>query len=175
MQGKAVLGLISRGGIDADGVAPVRLVDRRRSRALRAANFQRDAQRITFSSAQLDYPLPPGAQDRLSGMIQLPGMVAADPALSTNRAKVTLFVVGTRGDAEVCHFEVRGREALSLPVGLVAHALHLRREPCRPYDTRIDVWLDPAREHRPVHALISMVPDGTPIELKLACVAEGPV
>ena len=89
-------------------MAPVRLVDRRRARELRAANFQRDVQRITFSGPQLDYPLSPGAQDRLSWMIQLPAIQPADPALSTTDARVTLFVVGTRGDAEVWHFEVRG-------------------------------------------------------------------
>ena len=175
LQGNAVLGSISRGGIDADGVAPVRLVDRRRARELRAANFQRDVQRITFSGPQLDYPLSPGAQDRLSWMIQLPAIVAADPALSTTDARVTLFVVGTRGDAEVWHFEVRGRETLSLPAGPVAQALHLRREPRRPYDTRIDVWLDPARQHLPVRAVFATVPDGTPTELRLSRIAEGPV
>jgi len=167
LQGMPVVGLISRGAIDADGVAPLRLADRRRSRELRAANFQREAQRISFSGPQLEYPLVAGAQDRLSWMIQLPAIVEANPSLARTGARVTLFVVGTRGDAAAWHFEVQGRQALELPAGDVAHALHLLREAQRPYDTRVEVWLDPAQQHLPVRAVLSTVPGGPPLEFRL--------
>jgi Protein of unknown function (DUF3108) len=167
LQGTPVVGSISRGAIDADGVAPLRLADRRRSRELRAANFQREAQRITFSGPQVDYPLVAGAQDRLSWMIQLPAIVEANPALARTGARVTLFVVGTRGDAEAWHFEVQGRQALELPAGDVADALHLLRQAQRPYDTRVEVWLDPAQQHLPVRAVFSTVAGGPPLELRL--------
>ena len=167
LQGMPVVGSISRGAIDADGVAPLRLADRRRSRELRAANFQREAQRITFSGPQVEYPLVAGAQDRLSWMIQLPAIVEADPSLARTGTRVTLFVVGTRGDAEAWHFEVQGRQALELPAGEVADALHLLREAQRPYDTRVEVWLDPAQQHLPVRAVLTTVPGGQPLEFRL--------
>ncbi|HYN62507.1 MAG TPA: DUF3108 domain-containing protein [Rubrivivax sp.] len=175
LMGMPVLGSVSRGTIDADGVAPLRLAERRRSRELRAANFQRDSQRITFSGPQTEYPLRPGAQDRLSWMIQLPAIVEADAALTQPDARVTLFVVGTRGDAEAWHFEVQGREALELPAGAVADALHLLREPRRPYDTRVEVWLDLARHYLPVRVLLGTVPGGQPLELKLSRLSPAPL
>ena len=168
LQGKPVLGSTSRGQVDADGVAPLRLVDRRREKELRAVNFQRNQRRITFSGPQVDYPLLPGAQDRLSWMLQLPAILEAEPALARSGARVTLYVVGTRGDAEAWHFEVLGRDTLALPAGPVAQALLLRREASRPYDTRVEVWLDPQRQHLPVRLRFTTVPDGQPTELRLS-------
>mgnify|MGYP001200788187 CR=1 FL=1 len=158
----------SRGRIDADGVAPLRHSEIRQARELRAANFQRDIARITFSGPQLSYALPAGAQDRLSWMVQLGAIVAADAALRRAGAEVTLFVVGTRGDAEPWRFEVLGAEPIRLPAGEVAQALHLQREPVRPYDTRVEVWLDPARQHLPVRALLTTLPGGQPLHMELA-------
>jgi hypothetical protein len=173
LQGRPVLASTSRGLIDDDGVAPVRLAERRRARELRAANFQRDAQRITFSGPQSSYPLLPGTQDRLSWMVQLPAIVAADPAHARTGTRLTLYVVGTRGDAQAWQFEVLGTESLDLPAGAVAEALHLQRDAERPYDTRVEVWLDPGRQHLPVRARFTTVPDGTPTELRLAQAVAG--
>ena len=166
--GQPAAGSASRGSIDAEGVSPVRHAELRRARELRAVNFQREAGRITFSGPQLAYALPPGAQDRLSWMIQLPGIVEADAALARAGATVTLFVAGTRGDAEPWRFEVLGTEPLALPAGEVPRALHLKREPTRPYDTRVEVWLDPARQHLPVRARFTTVPGGQPLQMDLA-------
>ncbi len=166
--GQPAAGSASRGVIDADGVAPLRHAELRRAREVRAANFQREIGRITFSGPQRAYALPPGAQDRLSWLMQLPGIVAADPALRRAGASVTLFVVGTRGDAEAWRFEVLGAEGLALPAGTIADALRLKREPTRPYDSRVEVWLDPARQHLPVRALFTTLPGGEPLQMELA-------
>jgi Protein of unknown function (DUF3108) len=166
--GRTATGLASRGLIDADGMAPLRHADLRRAREQRAVNFQREAGRITFSGPQASYALRPGAQDRLSWMIQLPAIIEADAALAREGAGITLFVAGTRGDAEAWRFEVQGREALSLPAGDVPQALWLRREPTRPYDTRVEVWLDPQRQHLPVRARFTTLPGGSALELLLA-------
>jgi hypothetical protein len=168
LPGRPAQGATSRGVIDADGVAPVRHVDRRRSRDVRAANFRREAGLISFSGPQQQYPLRAGAQDRLSWMVQLPAIIEADARLARPGTVVTLFVVGTAGDAEAWRFEVQGREALELPAGAVADALHLRRDAQRPYDTRVEVWLDPARQHLPVRAVFTTVPGGGPTELTLS-------
>ena len=171
--GRPAQGSASRGQIDAEGVAPLRHAELRRAREQRAVNFQREAARITFSGPQAAYALPPGAQDRLSWMIQLPAIVEADASLARAGAVVTLFVAGTRGDAEAWRFEVLGHQALALPAGAVARALQLRREPTRPYDTRVEVWLDPARQHLPVRVVFTTLPGGEPLQLELAALDRG--
>jgi len=169
--GQAPRGLASHGRVDAEGVAPVRHAELQRAREVRAVNFQREAGRITFSGPQLAYELQPGAQDRLSWLIQLPAILQADATLARQGTTVRIFVVGTRGDAEPWRFEVQAHEALELPAGAVARALYLRREPTRPYDTRVEVWLDPAREHLPVRARFTTVPGGVPLQMDLASAA----
>ncbi len=165
--GLPALGSASRGGFDAAGIAPLRLVDRRRGREVRAVNFQREAGIISFSGPQHTYPLPPGAQDRLSWMLQLPAILEANPALGAPGAQVLLFVAGARGDADVWTFTVQGRERLDLPSGPVPDALHLQRQPRRAYDTQVEIWLDPARHHLPVQARLLALPAGEATELRL--------
>jgi len=161
------IGSASHGGFDAAGIAPERFVDRRRGRDVRAANFRRDSGRITFSGPQVEYPLLPGAQDRLSWMLQLPAIVEADPARFAPGAKIAIFVTGTRGDGDVWVFEVEAVEAVDVPAGRVDAALHLRREPRRPYDTRVDIWLDPARGHLPVRLRLGSPPTSDTTEFVL--------
>lgn len=94
-------GATSRGRVDADGLAPVRQAQLRRDREVRAVNFQREAGIITFSGPQNVYALGPGAQDRLSWLIQLPAIVAAEQARARTGGEIALFVAGPSGDAEV--------------------------------------------------------------------------
>ncbi len=162
--GFGAAGWASVGGLDVDGVAPERHVETRRGREVRAANFRREAGptggRITFSGPPVEFVLLPGAQDRLSWMLQLPAVLEADPALGQPGREVQLFVAGVRGDAGLWTFTVRGRGPAELPAGNVADAVHLQREPQRPYDTRVDVWLDPARHHLPVRVRLDNRGDG---------------
>ena len=86
--GLGAVGSASVGALDLHGIAPERHVETRRGREVRAANFQRQAGaetggagRITFSGPRIEHPLLPGVQDRLSWMLQLAGVLAADPAL----------------------------------------------------------------------------------------------
>ena len=158
--GAMSLGSASSGAIDANGLAPERHTDSRRGRDVRAVNFQRDTARVTFSGPKGEVPLVAGAQDRLSWMLQLTGIVQANPALRAPGSEIAVFVVGTRGDAEVWLYRVVGTEAVELPAGNLQDALHLRREPRRLYDTAVDVWLDPARQHLPVRAQLRVRPTG---------------
>ena len=77
-------------------------------------------------------------------------------------------MVGSRGDAQAWRFQVLGREPLDLPAGHAANTVRLLREPSRPFDTRAEVWLDPARGHLPVRAVFTTVPGGQPLELQLS-------
>ena len=157
--GLPLLAWASTGGFDSAGLAPERFVNRSRGRDVRAANFQREHARISFSSSTASYPLLAGAQDRLSWMLQLPAIVQAAPQRFTPGARIPVFVVGARGDADVWTFEVEAIEALDLPAGRIEQTLRLLREPRRPYDTRVEVWLDPARHHLPVR--VRLITAGT--------------
>ena len=164
--GLAVLTQVSRGGFDEAGIAPLRFTDRRVRRPLSAANFQRESGKITFSGPQTDYPLHAGAQDRLSWMIQLGAIVAAEPALGAAGAKVVLFVSGAHGDAGVWSFVSLGPDAVESRAGNVA-AIRFRRAPRGPYDTTVEVWLDPQRHHLPVRASLRAGPNDDGLELRL--------
>ena len=119
-------------GFDDAGIAPVRYTDRRRYRGTQAANFRRDAGKVTFSGPAVGHPLPPGAQDRLSWMLQLAAIAAAEPSLVGPGGRVSFLVVGARGDADVWTFIHGGEETLALPEGSAA-TVRLLREPGRAF------------------------------------------
>lgn len=148
--GATLISWVSRGSFDSAGLAPERFLDRRQTRQQQAANFQREAGRITFSGPATVHPLVPGAQDRLSWMVQLAAIVQAAAPAPEAGARFPIFVVGARGDADVWSFTVQGRETIDLPAGRAEGALLLLREPRGGRDIRVEVWLDPARQHLPV-------------------------
>jgi hypothetical protein len=139
----------SQGRVDKAGLAPLRFTDERRGKSLQAANFQREAGKITFSGPGTEYPLVPGAQDRLSWMIQLGAVLNARSAPPTAGERLSFFVAGAKGEGEVWHFVGQGLQTLSLQ-DQPTPAWRFVREPRKPHDTRIEVWLDPARHYLPV-------------------------
>jgi hypothetical protein len=149
--GLDVLRQTSAGGFDGAGIAPVRFTDQRLRRGTKAANFQREAGKITFSGPSTEFPLREGVQDRLSWMVQLGAIVAAEPQLRRVDAKVLLYVVGANGDASVWAFDCIAIEPVTTEAG-TAQALKFVREPREPYDTQVQVWIDPARHYLPVRA-----------------------
>jgi hypothetical protein len=153
----------SQGRLEATGLAPERYLDRRRARAAAAANFDRTRSRITYSGAPLEQPLYAGAQDRLSWIVQLAAIVDADPSRWHERARLPLYVTGARADAQLWLFTVRGRVWLEGPGGAQQELLHLVREPERPYDVRVEAWLDPAQHHLPARLQLTAVPAGLPL------------
>jgi hypothetical protein len=154
--GVTMLDWASRGAIDAAGIAPERFALRRRGRDQQAANFQREAGKVTFSGPTHELPLLPGVQDRLSWMFQLPAIVAADPARQVSGAGITLMVVGARGGAGLWTFTVAGSETVG-----ERPALKLVRDTERRHETRAEVWLDPARDFLPLRAVLAQI-DGGP-------------
>lgn len=165
--GFQVLSQASRGGFDAAGLAPLRFVDRRRGRDVLAANFQRDRGLITYSGSSAEYPLLAGAQDRLSWMVQLAAIVEADPARWRPGQHVEMLVTGSRGDADVWTFTVTGRDAVDIVGARLDRTLALRREPRKPYDTRVEIWLDPGRHHLPARIRLSSDRGGDALEFVL--------
>jgi hypothetical protein len=148
--GVQALSQLSRGTVDAHGLAPQRFLDRRRGRDALAANFRRDAGIVSFSGPEHTFPLLPGIQDRVSWMVQLPAVLKANPALRRPGAELQVFVVGARGDGAVWSFNVLGIEPLAVPGTPALPTLQVQRLPRHEHDTRADVWLDPARHFMPV-------------------------
>lgn len=133
----------STGTIAAEGLQPERFAERQRSEA--AAHFDRSRDRIVFSSNRPEAMLRPGAQDRLSLLLQLPALAAADPARFAPGREVVVQVAGTR-DADDWRFAVEGVEDLALG-GDTVPALRLTRAVRGPYDPRLELWLAPGRDY----------------------------
>ena len=147
----SVLTQVSAGGFDVAGLAPTRFTDKRLRRPTAAANFQRDAGKVTFSGPSTEFALQSGTQDRLSWMLQLAAIAAAEPTLRSAGAKVAMGVIGAHAEASVWTFRCVGREAVDTGAGSV-DAIKYVREPREAYDTTVQVWLDPAQHFLPVHA-----------------------
>jgi hypothetical protein len=166
VSGLPVLMQTSSGAIDVAGIAPVRYVDQRIRKSATSANFQREAGKITFSGSSAEFALRAGAQDRLSWMVQLAAVVSAEPQLAKAGAKVVLYVVGSHGDASVWVFRCIGPETVDTRAGPI-DAIKFTREPREPYDTTIQVWLDPRQHALPVRATQRSGPGDEGYELRL--------
>ncbi len=136
----------SAGRRGPEGLRPLRFAARVRSEE--AAHFDRDGGRIVFSSNRPPAALHAGAQDRVSVLLQLAALAAADPALLAPGSRIVLQVAGTR-EAEDWTFEVDGTEDLRLPGGTL-RAHKLTRAPQREYDLRLELWLAPGPAYGPV-------------------------
>jgi hypothetical protein len=141
----------SSGRITADGLAPTRFLDKYRSE--RAAHFEADKGKISFSANTPDAPWLRGAQDRLSVFLQLGSLLAGDPVSYPVGSKVSLYTAGPR-DADTWIFTVEAEEILSLPAGEVA-AIKLTRKPQRDYDQTVEIWFAPAMDYLPVRSRIT--------------------
>jgi len=171
--GVTLLTQTSEGGLDGNGLAPVRFLDQRARRSPQAANFRRDAGTITFSGSNAEWPLLAGSQDRLSWMIQLAGIAAADPHLLAEGGRITMVVVGARGDAGIWSLRYAGHEDVDTGRGPVA-AIKLVREGRSAYDTSAEIWLDPERSYLPVHATLRSSSGAVEYELLLERIDPAP-
>jgi len=154
----------SAGQVDDDGIAPLRFTDERRGKSMLVASFQRAASKIVYSGPGTDQPLIPGTQDRLSWMVQIAAIANAEPQRVTTGKRVSMFVSGARGDADVWSFQVVGTENVAIG-GRAVPAIKLLREPRKVHDTRVEVWLDPQLHHLPVRARLTSSPDNQTLEL----------
>jgi Protein of unknown function (DUF3108) len=157
----------SEGRIDSAGLAPARYTDKRRGSSEQAANFLRDKGTVVYSGPSVEHAVPRGGQDRLSWMVQIAAILearAAQPPVAGEQ--ISIWVSGARGDADVWVFRCLGKQNTQLggqPVATMAFA----REPREPYDTRVEVWLDPARQHLPVVARLGSAQGDDVLELRL--------
>ena len=169
LAGREALAWQSQGHVGPAGLMPDRMVEQRQGRDLAAVNFQRDKGLVSFSGPSTTLPLPPGAQDRASWLLQLPMLAAAVQAHWTpGRSTLSLPVFTPRGEDQFWRFALEAEETLSAPSGAPVRAWRLVREPLGPYDSRVEVWL--ARDHGlvPLRLRFTTPPQNEPLELRLS-------
>ncbi len=153
----------SRGHIDAWGLAPDEYIEKRGRRPEDVSVFNRTSRQIEFTRTPTRVPMPDGAQDRFSMVMQLASLVRGDPDVYRPGVTRQFFVVDN-DSGEIWPIETIGDESVGTPHGFVM-ARHFMRLPRHPGDRRrIDVWLAPALGWLPVR-LVQTEPNGTQIEL----------
>ncbi len=141
----------SHGQITSEGLAPTRFSDKYRSEV--AAHFNRDKGKVTFSANTPDVTLLNGAQDRLSILVQLAGMIAGAPSRFPTDTVIATQTIGPR-DAAVWLFTVRSEESLRLPGGDQI-TIKLVRNPREEFDQKVELWLAPALGYLPARIRIT--------------------
>ena len=152
----------SRGKIGPQGLAPERFSDK--SRTERAAHFNYDQGKVTFSANSPDAPLAPGMQDRLSVFIQLGALLAGNPGAFPPGTTISQATVGPR-DADLWKVTVAGEETLRV-LGEEVKALRLTRPPGQQYDTQVELWYAPSMGYLPVRIRLTQ-PSGDFADMQL--------
>ena len=141
----------SVGALSLQGLQPLRFGDKYKQEV--AAHFERDKQRISFSSNAPAQPLQDGAQDRLSVLAQLASLMAGSPHLRQAGQSLQLQVAAPRS-ADVWSFVVEKQESLKLPIGSLP-TLKLSRMPLLTHDQTVEIWLSPSHGYLPAKVRIS--------------------
>lgn len=152
----------SQGAIGLTGIEPARFSDTRKVEV--ASHFVRDRGEVVFSNNAPTVALLPGAQDRLSVMLQLGALLAGDPARYPEDGAIAVQTVGPR-DADIWLFKVGPEERLTLPMGDVV-ARRLTRNARQPFDDTVELWLAPALGHLPVRIRLTQ-PNGDFADMQL--------
>ncbi len=130
------------------GLAPERFSDKRALRPERATHFRRELGKIQFSNNKPDADLLAGAQDRLSVMVQIAGIIGGDVERYKIVNRLTMQVAGSDG-AETWEFSIDGLQDISLPAANM-QTLKLTRKPRDEFDQRLEIWLAPQLGYLPV-------------------------
>jgi hypothetical protein len=83
----------------------------------------------------------PGAQDRISVMMQLGALLSGDPARYPEGSRISIQTVGPR-EAGVWTFVVEGTERITVPSGEY-EVRRLSRTPRNEHDYKLELWLAP--------------------------------
>ena len=141
----------SQGLIGSDGLAPERFSDQARTQT--SERFDRAQGKVSFNAPTPDLPLLPGAQDRLSVLVQLGALLASDPARFPVGTAVAFQTIAASG-GEMWRFTIETTDTLTLPNGPQA-ALKLVRQPREAGDQRVEIWLAPVLGYLPARIRIT--------------------
>lgn len=136
----------STGRIGPSGIEPERYSESRKGEV--AAHFVRDQGQILFSNNAPSVPLLPGAQDRLSVVMQLGGLLAGNPGRYPGGSQITVQTAGTR-EAGTWVFNIENEEKVTVQAGEYA-VRKLTRSPRKDFDVKLEVWLAPSLGYLPV-------------------------
>lgn len=137
----------STGLMSAMGLQPERFSDKRYRKSEVAAHFDRAQGKIIFSANTPEAALLAGAQDRISVIWQIAGMLSADPKRYPPGNTFSLQTVSST-DAEPWLFTVNESETLNSEKGPQV-AVRLTRNPRREFDQKIELWFVPALNYLP--------------------------
>nr|WP_315235141.1 DUF3108 domain-containing protein [uncultured Albidiferax sp.] len=141
----------SNGQITPSGLAPTRFSDKWRSE--QAAHFDQEKHRVTFSANTPEVALQAAAQDQLSVILQIAGMLAADPASYPAGSGIALQTVGPK-DADIWAFSVEAPEKIRVPSGEL-ETIKLIRKPRKEFDQKVEIWLAPSLSYLPARLKIT--------------------
>jgi hypothetical protein len=127
------------------------------------AIFNRTDKKIAFTRTPATLPLPDGAQDRFSMVMQLASLVRGDPAAYKPGVTRQFFVIDNNS-GENWPVETIGDETIRTAQGYL-ETRHFKRLPRHDGDLRrIDVWLAPSLGWLPAR-IMQTEPNGTQFEL----------
>lgn len=152
----------SVGQIDATGLAPTRFSDSWRSE--RAAHFDRENQRVVFSSNAPTAPLLPGAQDQVSLYVQLATAMAQSVQQMTPGTRLQIQTVTVR-DALPWLLTLEKLETLEIE-GKSVQAVKWVCQPRNRFDAQVEFWVSAAHHWLPARIRITQV-SGNFIDLQL--------
>ena len=150
----------SVGQIDATGLAPRRFSDSWRNE--RAAHFDREQQRVVFSSNSTPAPLQPGAQDQVSLYVQLAAAMAGEPERFAPGARLQVQTATVR-DAVPWSLVLQGTESQTLD-GQRLQLSHWVCQPRNQYESRVEFWAAAEQAWLPVRIRITQA-SGSYIDL----------
>jgi hypothetical protein len=138
----------SEGKLSSQGLAPERYSSVRTGRSEQATHFVPEQGKIKFSNNKPDEILLVGAQDRLSALIQLAGIIGGDVERYKIVNRIQMQVAGL-DSAEIWEFNLQGISDINLPAANM-QALKLTRQPRNEFDQRLEIWLSPQLGYLPI-------------------------
>lgn len=138
----------STGQLSPQGLAPERYSSSRTGRSEQATHFRRNLGKIQFSNNQPEEVLLLGAQDRISALVQLAGILGGDPERYKIVNRIQMQVAGL-DRAEVWEFSLQGVSDITVPAANM-QALKLTRTPRNEFDQKLELWLSPQLGYLPI-------------------------
>jgi hypothetical protein len=138
----------SVGLLSPQGLAPERYSDKRFGKPEQATHFRRELGKIQFSNNKPEATLLVGAQDRLSTLVQLAGIIGGDQERYRIVNRIPMQVASTDA-AELWEFMLEGVSDITVPAANM-QALKLQRKPRDEFDQRLEIWLSPQLGYLPI-------------------------
>jgi Protein of unknown function (DUF3108) len=138
----------SAGALSPLGLAPQRYSNNRTGRSEQATHFRPEIGKIQFSNNKPDEVLLPGAQDRISALVQLAGILGGDPERYRVVNRIQMQVAGL-DKAEIWEFNLQGVSDITVPAANM-QALKISRMPRNEFDQRLEIWLSPQLGYLPI-------------------------